>query len=80
MHAPHWIQLAASPFIPAVLSHTIAFAGQTFRHVPQPVHAVRKNFTWFSAHMPSGLEHHLQRIGHPLKKTKVRMPGPSWSE
>jgi len=27
---------------------------------------------------PSGLPHHAQRSGHPLKKTDVRIPGPSW--
>jgi len=28
----------------------------------------------------SGLWHHQQSSGHPLRKTVVRMPGPSWSE
>ena len=28
--------------------------------------------------MPSGLLHHLQRNGQPLKKISVLIPGPSW--
>jgi hypothetical protein len=30
--------------------------------------------------MLSGLWHQTHRRGHPLKKTVVRIPGPSWSE
>jgi len=30
--------------------------------------------------MPSGLEHHGQRSGQPLRNTSVRIPGPSWIE
>lgn len=28
----------------------------------------------------SGLPHHRQRSGQPLRKTSVRIPGPSWTE
>jgi hypothetical protein len=30
--------------------------------------------------MLSGLPHHTHRKGQPLKKTVVRIPGPSWME
>ena len=30
--------------------------------------------------MLSGLLHHRQRSGQPLRNTVVRMPGPSWIE
>lgn len=36
--------------------------------------------TSFSELRPSGLWHHQQASGQPLKKTVVRMPGPSWTE
>src|SRR5512137_2147718 len=55
--------------------------GQTFfkqnPHCFSPMHLLAlyasSGFGW----MLSGLEHHLQRREHALRKTVVRMPGPS---
>jgi hypothetical protein len=35
-------------------------------------HVISRSLLW-----DSGLQHHIQRIGHPLKNTVVRIPGPS---
>src|SRR5512139_793956 len=42
------------------------------------MHALRSKASSGFGLMLSGLEHHLQRSEQPLRKTLVRMPGPSW--
>ena len=37
-----------------------------------------KTFKRFCGDIPSGLWHHAQRRGHPLRNIVVRIPGPSW--
>jgi len=50
---------------------------QVLIHVPQPMHRFSSHCIWGFIDMLSGLWHHRQRSGHPLKNTVVRMPGPS---
>lgn len=42
-----------------------------------PMHLEDDQWTWISLEMLSGLWHHTQRKGHPLKNTVLLMPGPS---
>ena len=49
-------------------------------HAPQAMHRPAGTTATVPSGMLSGLPHHRQRSGQPLKNTVVRMPGPSWSE
>jgi hypothetical protein len=55
----------------------IASCGHELMQVPQPVQ--RSAMYPFSgeARCDSGVEHHKQESGHPLRKTTVRKPWPS---
>ena len=59
------------------LSSTMASFGQTVRQVPH--RSQRSGWIRISGlgDWLSGLWHHQQRSGQPLRKTVVRMPGPS---
>jgi hypothetical protein len=48
--------------------------------VPQRMQRSPRQTTSGAADSPSGLWHHEQRSGQPLRKTAVRIPGPSWIE
>ena len=48
--------------------------------LPQPAHFSRSSVSWERICWDSGLAHQLQRRLQPLKKTVVRMPGPSCRE
>lgn len=52
-------------------------AGQTAAQRPHEVQRFRKNISSGVDAWVSGLWHQLQRKEHPLKKTVVRIPGPS---
>ena len=54
--------------------------GQTVAQAPQEMQRVSKTSTSGANDWLSGLWHHRQRAGQPLRKTVVRMPGPSCSE
>ena len=56
----------------------IAFCGHKSQQKPQLVHLDFRNPSSFLWCCPSGLEHHRQCKGQPLKYTFVRIPGPSW--
>ena len=49
----------------------------TWAQLPQPVHLNGLTTNCRFLDKPKGLQHHLQRSGHPLKKMMERMPGPS---
>jgi hypothetical protein len=66
--------LSISPLFPR------APAGHTAAHVPHPVHRFPITIAWGVFRCISGLWHHRQRSGHPLKNTAVRIPGPSLTE
>ena len=53
-------------------------AGHTETQEPQSVHKRRCTMICGLRRWLSGLEHHRQRKGQPLKKTSVRTPSPSW--
>src|SRR5512137_3036394 len=58
----------------------MALSGHSFRQYPHsssPMHALRSYESSGAAWMLSGLQHHLQRREQPLRKTFVRIPGPS---
>ncbi len=73
--APHRAHAA-----PAALPGSAAPVGQTSAHSPQ--RAQRASWTMISGSgdRDSGLWHQRHRSGHPLRKTVVRIPGPSCSE
>jgi hypothetical protein len=56
----------------------MASLGQASAHFPQAMHFMSRTMSWGKGSMDSGLEHQSHRRGHPLKKTVVRIPGPSW--
>src|SRR5512138_2157939 len=61
-------------------SHVIAASGQIPMHAPHSKQRPRRyNNTGLSGWL-SGLWHHRHESGQPLKKTVVRMPGPSLME
>ncbi len=51
--------------------------GQTASQAPQWMHRSRLFSRWGFGEKLSGLWHHLQRSGQPLRKITLRMPGPS---
>ena len=61
-----------------LLSTTMAPVGQASWHLPHLVHF--RSLVTISGYwcQDSGLEHHRQRRGQPLRNTVVLMPGPSW--
>jgi len=65
--------LFSSPMVAAPVSQTCA-------HRPQPLHFSRKYKTSGLPCQDSGLAHHLQRSGQPLKKTVLRIPSPSLTD
>ena len=73
---PHVVQRVTTgtnrPF-----SSTSASLGQTVRQVPQRSQRSGWIRTSGASAWLSGLWHHQQRSGQPLRKTVVRMPGPS---
>ena len=58
----------------------MAFVGQALAQWPQAMHSSGAKESSGFAESDSGLWHQRQRNGQPLKKTVVRMPGPSWME
>jgi hypothetical protein len=62
------------------LSNWMAPGGQAAAQPWQPMHFWSKVMIWGAGLNPSGLLHHGHTMGHPFKKTVVRMPGPSWIE
>ncbi len=75
-HVPHvWHRAATVTKRP--FSSTMASLGQTVRQVPQRSQRSGWTSTSGSGDWLSGLWHHQQRSGQPLRKTVVRMPGPS---
>ncbi len=62
-----------SPSAAAPRSHASAHAPQRMQRVPRTISSGPG--AWLS-----GLWHHQQESAHPLRKTVVRMPGPSWIE
>ena len=62
----------------------IAPVGQAARHGALHFSAVThfdsRNLISGVLFWPSGLQHHLQLRGQPLRKTSVLIPGPSWIE
>ena len=60
--------------------HRCAPCGQVAAHAPQPMHRAATKRISGSARCVSGLWHHAQRSGQPLRKTTVRIPGPSCTE
>ena len=50
------------------------------KHFAQCRHFASLRTVWILPEIDSGLAHHGQRCGQPLKKTTVRMPSPSFSE
>ena len=63
--------------IPSGVS-AIAPSGQASTQAAQPMHLALLYSLCGLSDQLSGLWHHTQRSGHPLKKRVVRMPGPSW--
>ena len=57
-----------------------AFAGHRDAQLPQPAHFSRSSVSWARICWDSGLAHQLHLRLKPLKKTVVRMPGPSCRE
>lgn len=80
--APHWTQAARSLWI-SPLCRERAPNLQILRHAPHcsaPKHFLLSREISGSARNDSGLQHQKQRRGHPLRKTVVRIPGPSCKE
>jgi hypothetical protein len=61
-------------------SEDMAFSEQDSMQVPQLMHKSGSNESSASGRRFSGLWHHAQVSGQPLKNTTERMPGPSSSE
>jgi hypothetical protein len=61
------------PFFPELR----AFSGHASMQLRHPMHRVPTQCTWIEGEMLSGLWHHTQDSGQPLKKTVLLMPGPS---
>jgi len=58
--------------------HKMASFGQASTHLPHRIQRVGRNASCGTREMLSGLWHHQQLNGQPLKNTVVLMPGPSW--
>ena len=73
--------LSISILFPASVSvMRMAPAGHADTHSPQPLQWDAVYLSSGSYFCPSGLQHHLQRSGQPLRNTVVRMPKPSTKE
>ena len=57
---------------------SIAFWGHEATQLPQLIHLCFKKITSFVDFHVWGLLHQAHLRGHPLKKTTVLIPGPSW--
>lgn len=68
MQAPQAVQRKGS----APVGHVAAQA-------PQSRQETLLTISWGYGAIPSGLWHHAQRNGHPLRNTVVRIPGPSYT-
>ena len=58
----------------------IASLGQALRQAPQPMQFCGLTMISGSVRCDSGFAHHKHCIGQPLRKTTVRIPGPSCIE
>ena len=75
-HFPQRVQRFRSICIPSGPRFN-AFSGQILRQSLAPIQRTSYHIRSGSGRSPSGLWHQGQRRGQPLKKTVVRMPGPS---
>ena len=62
----------------ALPSMCLALCWQASTHSLQPMQRSRTKEISDSGKMDSGLWHQTHERGQPLRKTVVRMPGPSW--
>lgn len=75
-HAPQRTQDASSMKTPSSRGR-FAPVGQAARQLRQPMHLRASHHTRWVKAMPSGLWHHRQARGQPLKKTVERRTRPS---
>ena len=73
---PQSVQIERSRLYTSPILTTAPF-GQTRSQMPHPTHRLEKNMSCGLKLWDSGLLHHGQCSGQPLRKTVVRRPGPS---
>jgi len=56
----------------------MAFSGHRSTQAPNCLQRLGMKYNWGLITQVSGLEHQRQRKKHPLIKTVVLIPGPSW--